>query len=141
MNATSRVLLCSVIAVSYFGIYKRQGSPELPTDGLSKIAASMSSEDRDSVAQYYKTFGRAIAKDPEAEPVFATSADVRKAHRAGMLILWKGALGNESGKYPDLRQAIEDHLAENVGLDNKQLSPDEKQDVGESFIELGKAFE
>ena len=141
MTYTTRLLICVIIGAGYFGWYKGQGlGPALPTDGLSKIARQMTSEERQAVADFYATFGRSLAGDPDSEPVFSTNASVRKAHRAGMLMLWKGALGNESGKYPELRKALEDFLAENVGLDNVSLSPEKKDEMGQQFQTLGEKF-
>lgn len=141
MNTSTRLLVCVIIAVTYFGWYKGQGfSPILPTDGLEKIARQMTSEERQAVHDFYSTLGRSVAGDPDAEPVFPTNASVRTAHRAGMLMLWKGALGNESGKYPELRKALEDFLAENVGLDNVNLSPEKKDEMGQQFQKLGGKF-
>lgn len=141
MTYTTRLLICVIIGVAYFGWYKGQGvDPVLPTDGLSEIARQMTSEEREAVADFYGTFGRSLAGDPDSEPVFGSNADVRKAHRAGMLMLWKGALGNESGKYPELRKALEDFLAENVGLDNVNLSPERKDEMGQQFKNLGEKF-
>lgn len=86
-------------------------------------ATPMAPVDRASLSEYYAGLSRAVAADPQDDPVFKTTVQLREGHRAGMLILWRGFLGNSADKYSDLREAIEGVLTEAIGTDEVPLNP------------------
>lgn len=142
MNTTTRLVLCFAIGVSYFSVRDRLDTviPQPPKTGLAAVASKMTAAERKAVADFYETLGRSIAADPDVEPVFDTKGDIRKAHRAGMLMLWRGALGNDAGKYPALREELESFMADEIGLDDAKLTDQTKSEIAKSFSKLGKVF-
>jgi hypothetical protein len=89
-----------------------------------KAAASpLAPVDRSSLNEYYAGLSRAVASDPQEDPVFKTTAQLREGHRAGLLVLWRGFLGNTAAKYSDLRESIEGVLTEAIGTDDVPLNP------------------
>lgn len=146
MNRHKRAIACGILALTYFayrgGYINVPNLPAAvkPSGGLVGYARQMTREERNAVHDLYVTIGRSILADPESEPCFADMAAVRKVHRAGMLMLWKGALGNETGKYPGLREEIERSLSGAVGTDDVRLTKERKQEVGKAFTSVGEAF-
>lgn len=85
--------------------------------------SALSPKDRAALGEFYVGFGRAVEADPQADPVIKTTTDLRAAHRAGLLFLWRGFLGNASDKYSGLRESIEGVLTEFVGSAEVPLNP------------------
>ncbi len=145
MNIPIRFILCAVIAVGYYAY--RQGdvslplpSPVVPVSGLQSTVNKMSSQERKAMAEFYSILSKSIAADPESEPVFTTKGAFRKAHRAGLLMLWKGLLDNEPGKYPTLREELEQFLADEIGLADTPMNQEDKQQVSNSLSKLSGIF-
>jgi len=89
-----------------------------------KAACSqMAPVDRSSISEYYAGLSRAVAADPQEDPVFKTTAQLREGHRAGLLVLWRGFLGNSAAKYGDLRESIEGVLTEAISTQDVPLNP------------------
>lgn len=145
MKDTFRLVLAAALAIGYL-TYRNNPSlpfpvvPVAPVTGLAAVAQQMTAEERNAVHDFYEAFGRAIAADPENEPVFATTTSVRTAHRAGMLVVWRGILDNNAGKYPALRDELEKFLSSAVGMADVPLTPARKQEIGKAFISLGGQF-
>lgn len=146
MKDATRIALALALAVGYVA-YRNNPRlpipivPVAPVTGLAAVAQQMTAEERSAVHDFYEAFGRAIAADPENEPVFATTTSVRTAHRAGMLVVWRGILDNNAGKYPTLRDELEKFLASAVGMADVPLNPARKQEIGKAFISLGGQFQ
>ena len=114
----------------------------LPPDtlGLNSVVQGMSADDRTALRETYATLSRAVADDTSDEPVFATTGAVRSAHRAALHVVWKGAMNNNPGKYPGLREGIERVMADEVGMDDVAMSPALRSSVSQTFDKLSKAF-
>lgn len=145
MSDTFRLVLAASLAIGYL-TYRNNPSqpfpivPVAPVTGLAAVAQQMTAEERSAVHDFYEAFGRAIAADPENEPVFSTTTSVRTAHRAGMLMVWRGILDNNAGKYPTLRDELEKFLSSAVGMADVPLNQARKQEIGKAFISLGGQF-
>lgn len=150
MTSAYRITLCVLLALGYMAY--RNGYvtipvkpvvviPVEPATGLEGYAKRMTPEERAAVRDFYAMLGRSIAIDPEVEPVFPDTAAVRKAHRAGMLMVWRGALGNDPGKYPGLREEIESALATAMGTDDVPMNAQRKADVSKAFTAVSEAFQ
>ena len=85
------------------------------------------------VRDFYAALSRAVEADPASDPVMPTTASLRLAHRAGLLFLWRGALGNQPDKYPSLRVGIEGVLTDAIGEADVPLNPAIKQDAASCF--------
>lgn len=142
----NRTLVCLVLAVA-FAAYRWQESPPppvvpdvVPAGDLAVIARKMDRTDRTVMAQAYTILARSLAGDPENEPVFDTTAKVRAGHRAALLTVWKGVLGNQPGKYPGLREQLEGVLEKRIGLDDVPLNQGVRQEAVRAFQEIAAAF-
>lgn len=143
----NRTLICLVLAVA-FAAYRWQGSvpvpvvvPDaVPAGDLVAIARQMDRADRTAMADAYTILARSLAGDPESEPVFDTTAAVRAGHRAALLTVWKGVLGNKPGKYPGLREQLEGVLDKRIGLDDVPLNQGVRQEAVRAFQEIAAAF-
>lgn len=140
-----RTVLAMALALAY--VLYRIDKPDLPVvvpvtpaTGLAAVAQQMTAEERAALRDFYSMLGTAIGADPENEPVFSSTTDVRKANRAGMLVVWRGALANKEGKYPALREELEKYLATAVGLDDVPMNPTRKQEIAKSLQSLSEQF-
>ena len=143
----TRIVACIVVALLYFVL--RGGIPippvvpapptppaVVPVQSLQQFVSRMSREDRDALSQAYAVLAKSVAANPEGEPVFATTGAVRAAHRAALLCVWKGVLGNEAGKYEGLREALEGVIAERLGDDDIPLNPTSQKNAVDAFNDI-----
>ena len=86
----NRILLCAVIALGYILFRESPEQDAKPVVGLAAYAKKMASADRAGLSQAYGILGRSVEADPESEPVFVDTAAVRRAHRAALLVVWRG---------------------------------------------------
>jgi hypothetical protein len=89
----------------------------------------MSVRDRTALREGYQILARSIDADPPEEPVFDTVLAIRQAHRAALLCVWRGVLDNPPGKYPGLREALEECVHKRLGSDDAAVSPPIRQDA------------
>jgi hypothetical protein len=136
----SRLLLCLLIAVGYIAVRNPGKSEVKPIAGLAAYARNMTAAERSGLSQSYAIVGRAIEGNPAEEPVFPDTASVRRAHRAALLMIWKGAFENEPGKYPGLREALEGEVARALGDADVPLNPTLQQQAAQTFLDISTSL-
>ncbi len=94
-----------------------------PFTDLAGIAQRLSREDRQALRDTYLVLSRSVASDPETDPVFIDTPAVRRAHRAALLVVWRGVLSNQAGEVAGLREALESALTERIGSEEVPLNP------------------
>lgn len=114
---------------------------DVPVPALRPFAVQMTGEERDAMSLAYSTLAKAIAANPETDPAFPTTGSVRAAHRAAILAVWRGALGNQLGKYPGLREALESTLADRIGTDDIPLNPSKQSATVKAFNDISKSLQ
>lgn len=139
----NRILLCALLAVGWFAVratpIKPPVAPAIP--GVSDQFSQLSSADRKALSETYAILARTVDADPESDPVFVDLSDVRRAHRAALLAVWRGVLGNQPGKYPGLREALEGFVDRNIGSADVIASPPVKKSVAETFRQLSASLQ
>lgn len=111
-----------------------------PFADVAKAAGQLSAGDRAAIRDAYKVLGRAVREDPEADPVFVDSDAVRRAHRAALLVVWKGVLGNKTGEAPGLREALEGAVVARIGSDDIPMNPQLKADTAKAFEDIAASL-
>lgn len=96
--------------------------------------------DRRALSETYAIIAKSVAANPVDEPVFTDIGDVRRAHRAALLSVWRGVLGNQPGKYPGLREGLESYVDQQVGSADVPLSPQVQQQAVDAFQKLSDAL-
>lgn len=112
-----------------------------PFEAIGKLAAGMTPSDRAAMRDAYATLSRAVAADPEEDPVFVDVAAVRRAHRAALLVVWRGLLNHKAGEMPGLREALEGALNSRVGADDVPLNPALRAEVAKAFLDISASFQ
>jgi hypothetical protein len=107
-----------------------------PFADVAKAAGQLPAGERAAIRDAYKVLGRAVREDPEADPVFVDSDSVRRAHRAALLVVWKGVLGNKTGEAPGLREALEAAVVARIGSDDIPMNPQLKADTAKAFEDI-----
>lgn len=141
----NRLLLCLLLCVGYVAMRFVGFNTDKPVvvnanDSVAQVARSMSADDRKSLSQAYLILSRSIAANPQEDPVFPDTESVRRAHRAALLVVWKGVLGNEAGKYPGLREALEGELEKQLGNGDVPLNPDLQRSVAAAFASFSASL-
>lgn len=136
----NRLLLCLLIAVGYYVVRQPHESDAKPISGLAAYAKKMTNAERSALSDGYSILGRAIQANPEDEPVFPDTAAVRRAHRAALLVIWRGVFNNEPGKYPGLREALEGEVARSLGSEDVPLNPALQQQAAQTFLDIGASL-
>lgn len=111
-----------------------------PFEQIGKLSSGMSSGDRAAMRDAYDTLARAVAADPDEDPVFVDVAAVRRAHRAALLVVWRGALDNKAGEVPGLREALEGALSSRIGADDVPLNPALRAETAKAFNDISASF-
>lgn len=131
-----RLIISVILALSYLGIrnqpaiWPRPITPAVaPVAELVALVRTMSVRDRTALREAYQILARSIDADPPEEPVFDTVLAIRQAHRAALLCVWRGVLDNPPGKYPGLREALEECVHKRLGSDDAAVSPPIRQDA------------
>lgn len=138
----NRLLLCLVIAFGYVAFRGKTFSPVAPLiPGVSERFSYLSMQDRKALSETYAIISKTIAANPVDEPVFTDLEDVRRAHRAALLSVWRGVLGNEPGKYPGLREALESYVDQQLGSADVPLSPAVQQQAVDAFQKLSTSLQ
>jgi len=156
----NRVIWCALIAAAFF-VGTRLHAPPAPAPApipaptpvpppkpapappvirpipeLTPLADAMTADDRQVLADAYQIISRSIAANPIDDPVFPTTGAVREAHRAALLCVWRGVLGNTPGKYPGLREGLEGAIGRVVGTDDVLLTPTIQQKAAKVFLDI-----
>lgn len=112
----------------------------VPHQSIAAAAAAMPAADRQALADAYDMISRSVAANPAADPVFRTVGDLRRGHRAAMLCVWRGLLGNQPGQVPGLREAIEQAVAEGIGSEDVVLNPTLQQQSAKVFADIAASL-
>jgi len=140
----TRLALCLALAVGW--VAYRQGGISIPrvpgvqVAELVSVAQGMTPADRGALEQTYAILARTIAANPAIDPVFPDTGSVRRAHRAALLAVWRGVLGNQPGKYPGLREALEGVLSKTLGDDDVALSPPLQEKAVAALTSISQHF-
>lgn len=147
---SARIWICVLAAAAYWAYTNKAvvlpvtPTPVVPAvapiSGLAKFLPAMSREDRAALSDAYAVLQRSVAANPVSDPVFPTVGSVRNAHRAALLCVWRGVLGNQPGKYPGLSDALEGVLVERLGKDDIPLNPALQQEAAKAFGEIAATF-
>lgn len=132
MTSGNRLAICACLALAFW-VYSQQvkrGDPVIPgvvparpIVDLGSAAAALSATDKKALSEAYAIMARAVKASPAEDPVFDTTGCIRDCHRAGLLCVWRGVLGNAPGKYPGLRETLEGLLDQQIGKDDVLLNP------------------
>lgn len=136
----NRFVLCLLIGIGYAVVRRPTDVDAKPISGLAAYARKMTAAERAGISEGYAILGRAIAANPETEPVFPDTAAVRRAHRAALLVVWRGAFNNEPGKYPGLREALEGEVAKGLGDADIPLNPTLQQQAAQTFLDISASL-
>lgn len=144
----TRLALCVALAVGWL-VFRHAPIPAIVTPAapaavpiaeLSAVAATVSKADRAALSETYLILSRSIAANPAVDPVFPDTAAVRRAHRAALLAVWKGVMGNDTGKYPGLKEALEGYLDKALGREEVILNPGLQETVAKTFSDMSAHF-
>jgi hypothetical protein len=143
---TPRTILCILLAVAYAGwryapaVVPVVAPAAVTFPEVASAAARMSREDRAALAEAYQILSRSVANNPASEPVFNSTADVRKGHRAAMLVVWKGVLQNREGEVPGLREALEGAVDGRIGDSDVPLNPSLQATAAQAFADVASSL-
>lgn len=100
---------------------------------LFQAIQPLTAEEKSLLADFYSGFSRSVEADPPSEPVMPDTPALRRAHRAGVLFIWRGMAGNDAGKYPGLSDALEGVLTEAIGTEEVPINPGIRQSAVACF--------
>jgi hypothetical protein len=145
MNARIALALALTIAyVTYRAAPHVPRSPLAPAVApfadIGKLAQQLNAEDKAALRDTYTVLARAVEADPAADPVFIDTDAVRRAHRAALLVVWKGVLGNKTGEVPGLKDALEGAVAARIGSDDIPMNPQLKADTAKAFTDVATSI-
>jgi hypothetical protein len=135
-----RLLLCVVVGLGYLLVREPEPASSKPISSLAGVAKKMTAAERSGLHDAYAILGRAVEADPESEPVFEDTAAVRRAHRAALLVVWKGVFDNNPGKYPGLREALEGEVERSLGTAEVPLNPTLQRQVAKTFLDMSASL-
>ena len=95
---------------------------------------TLTPQQRKNLGEFYAGLARSLRADPQAEPVFASTTSVRAAHRAGLLVLWRGFL--DANPNPSLQSGIEGVLDETLGREQVPLNPTLRAKAADGFDKM-----
>lgn len=144
----NRTLACLLLAAGYIivrphveAVLPAVRPSSAPVADIGAIAKKMTRADRDTMFKAYDIFSKAVLADPAEEPSFPDMASLRRAHRAMLLVVWRGVLGNEPGKYPGLKEAVEGAFDQRIGSDELLLNPSLKQSAAKGLADIAASFQ
>ena len=145
----NRLILCVALAASFF-FYRQAQPPSVPTvpdapevvviPGLAKYRSQMSVDDRTALAQCYEILAKSVAANPVDDPVIPSTAALNDVHRAALLFVWRGVLGNEPGKYEGLRGELEGLVKDAIGEADVPLNPAVQKDAATLFSNISRSL-
>ena len=146
----NRFLVCLVAALA-FALFRGNipsvtpGIPEAvvvprPIPSISRFRDQMKADERKALAECYGVLSRSVAANPIDDPIIPTVAALNDVHRASLLFVWRGVLGNQPGKYEGLREELEGLLRDKVGVADVPLNPAVQRDAASLFDDLSRSF-
>lgn len=136
----TRLALCLAIAFGYLLVRQPEEAGPKPVVVVAEWSRALTKAERSGLSEAYTILGRSIKANPEAEPVFPDTAAVRRAHRAALLVAWRGVFNNEPGKYPGLREALEGEVERGLGTADVPLNPTLQQQAAKTFLDIGASL-
>lgn len=146
----NRLALCLALAAAFFFYRMRLDIPapvvppvvpaSVPIPELAKYRAEMTTADRTALADCYEILGKAVAANPAEDPVIASTAALNDVHRAALLFVWRGVLGNQPGKYEGLRGELEGLVKNKVGEADVPLNPAVQRDAAALFDNIARSL-
>jgi hypothetical protein len=141
----NRLVLCIALAAAFL-FYRQANQPAVPVapiapaaivvPSLAKYRSQMTKDDRTALAQCYEILAKSGAANPEDDPVIPSTAALNDVHRAALLFVWRGVLGNEPGKYEGLREELEGLLKSAIGEADVPLNPAVQTDAATLFANI-----
>jgi hypothetical protein len=147
----NRFLVCLVAALAFAlfrgGATNPGVTPEKPVvvvpapiPSIGRFRDQMTADERTALAECYGVLSRSVAANPVDDPIIPTVAALNDVHRASLLFVWRGVLGNQPGKYEGLREELEGLLRDKVGVADVPLNPAVQRDAASLFDELSRSF-
>jgi hypothetical protein len=144
-----RLILVLALALAY-GVY-RVGPvvPSLPVPApvvaspfpeVTAAVGQLPAGERQALRDSYMILSRAVRSDPDDEPVFADVAAVRRAHRAALLVVWRGVLANKVGEAPGLSAALEGAVESGIGSADVPMNPALREQVAKTFEDVASSI-
>ena len=142
-----RLVVLAAAAVGYTA-YRNSETLPLPAPAplvaphvsIASAAGSLPAEDRKAIAEMYMGLSRAVAANPEVDPVFTSTADIRHGHRAALLCVYRGLLDAQPGAAPGLKEAIEGAMDMGVGREDVPLNPSLQQQAAKTFVDIATSL-
>jgi len=141
----NRLVLCIALAAAFL-FYRQANQPAAPVaptaptaivvPSLAKYRSQMTKDDRTALAQCYEILAKSVAANPVDDPVIPSTAALNDVHRAALLFVWRGVLGNEPGKYEGLREELEGLLKSAIGEADVPLNPAVQTDAATLFANI-----
>lgn len=111
-------------------------SVAVPFEDIGRLTAGMPPDDRVALRESYLVLSRAVAADPDSDPVFVDTDAVRRAHRAALLVVWRGVLDNRAGEVAGLRESLERAVESRIGSGEIPMNPTLKADTARVFADI-----
>lgn len=145
----NRLVLCIALASAFF-FYRQAQPPAGPVapvapetvvvPSLAKYRSQMTVEDRTALAQCYEILAKSVAANPVDDPVIPSVASLNDVHRAALLFVWRGVLGNEPGKYEGLREELEGLVKDAIGEADVPLNQAVQKDAATLFTNIARSL-
>lgn len=149
-NRGMRYVIAAGVLIAYFVVLKgvELDLPVVPNvvptiapvAEIADVAKTMRSSDREAMSQAYGVFARSVMNDPSEDSVFVSMGDVRRAHRAILLWIWRGYLERKPGDVPGLGAALEGSFARLIGTDDEPLNPSRKAEIAKALQDFADSF-
>jgi len=144
----NRIVLCLALAAAFFFYRHRPDAPvpppavpeSVPLPQLERFRRGMTTDDRAALAQCYGILSRTVAANPADDPVIASTAALNDVHRAALLFVWRGVLGNQPGKYEGLSEELEGLVKTRVGEADVPLNPAIQRDAAALFDDIARSL-
>jgi hypothetical protein len=140
----NRLVLCLALAVAFFFYRHQPAAPVAPetvvVPSLAKYRSQMTTDDRTALAQCYDILAKSVAANPIDDPVIPSTAALNDVHRAALLFVWRGVLGNEPGKYEGLREELEGLVKDAIGEADVPLNPAVQRDAATLFGNIARSL-
>ena len=140
----NRLVLCLALAVAFFFYRYQPAAPVTPetvvVPSLAKYRSQMTTDDRTALAQCYDILAKSVAANPVDDPVIPSTAALNDVHRAALLFVWRGVLGNEPGKYEGLREELEGLVKNAIGEADVPLNPAVQRDAAALFGNIARSL-
>lgn len=142
----NRFVVCAALATAFF-FGRHAQRPTVPVapevvvvPSLAKYRSQMTVEDRTALSQCYEILAKSVAANPVDDPVIPSVPALCDVHRAALLFVWRGVLGNEPGKYEGLREELEGLVKTAVGDADVPLNPAVQKDAATLFSNIARSL-